>query len=488
MTDIDIKYTQLFINNEFVNSESGKSFATYNPATERCIAEVQEAGVADVNKAVAAALKAFQPGSEWRQMDAPSRSELLLKFSRLMRRDLDYLAKLESLDNGKHIEEGLFDVDWAVKSIEYFAGWSDKTYGKTIPAGSDSDFLCYTRHEPVGVVAGIITLTYPVLMLCWKMCPALAAGNTVILKPSEHTPLSALYVASLIKEAGFPAGVVNVLPGFGPVTGKALCLHNDVNKVSFTGRTENGKLIQQYSAQSNLKRIHLGLSGKSPFIIMDINDEDLTKAANETNISMFTNQGQSCIASSRCFVHESVYDSFIAKMKEIAESKVVGDQFSPKTTSGAITKPEQFKKVLEYIEIGKKEGARLVCGGKRIGKYGHFVEPTIFADVEDHMVIAKDEILGPVLCITKFNDVKDVIRRANDTIYGLGAGVYTNDFNQAMKFTNSLKAGCLYVNCFEAVMIPTPFGGMKQSGVGRDLCEYVMSEYTEVKNVTIKLD
>jgi len=481
---VEIKYTQHFINNEFVDSISGKKRTTYNPATEEKIIEVAEGDHADIDRAVTAARKAFEIGSEWRSMDASARGALVLKFSQLIRRDLDYLTQLESLNNGKPLKEARDDIEFGVKTLEYYAGWADKVSGKTIPA--DGPVFTFTKHEPVGVCGQLIPWAYPVLMLTWKLGMALTTGNTVVMKPAEETPLTALYCAALIKEAGFPAGVVNIVLGDGPVAGAALALHHDVDKIAFTGTERVGHLIQEMSAKSNLKRVNLELGGKSPFIIFDINENDLKKAAGDATFSMYTNQGQSCCASSSIFVHESVYERFIEISKEMAEALVVGDPFAAGTTQGSLISQENFGKVLEYIESGKKEGARLVCGGKRVGSKGFFVEPTIFADVTDDMKIATDEILGPVMSIFKFKTVEEVIERANKTKYGLAAGVWSNDITTVMKVTNALQAGSVWVNCFEIVVPQAPFGGFKQSGFGRELGEYGLHEYLEVKTVTIK--
>lgn len=483
---VEIKYSQLFINNEFVNSVSGKTFPTYNPATEEVIAQVQEADKEDIDKAVAAARAAFRLGSPWRTMDASARGQLIHKFAQLMRRDEEYLAKLEALNNGKPYTDALGDIDYSIKCIEYYAGWCDKIHGKTIPV--DGPYFTYTRHEPIGVCGQIIPWNYPILMISWKFGPALACGNTVVLKPAEQTPLTALYLASLFVEAGFPPGVVNVVPGYGATAGSALALHMDVNKIAFTGSTVTGRKIQEASAKSNLKRVSLELGGKSPFIIFDVDEEKLKRAAEDTAGSVFGNQGQSCCCSSRVFVHEKVHDKFVQYLKEEAESKVVGSQFDENTTNGALISNLQFNKVLDYIKSGKEQGAKCVTGGERIGEKGYFVKPTIFTDVKDDMRIAKEEIFGPVVSVFKFNEINEVLRRANDTHYGLAAGIYSNDINNVLEVAHALEAGSVYVNCYEIVTNQAPFGGYKQSGFGRELGEYGIHEYTEVKNVTIRIN
>lgn len=481
-----IEYTQLFINNEFVDAKSGRTFPTYNPATEEVLTHVQEAGPEDVDLAVKAARKAFEIGSEWRSMEPAARGALIHKFAQLWREHEEKLAKLESLDTGKPYTDSLGDIDFSIKCLEYYAGWSDKICGKTIPV--DGNFFTYTRHEPIGVCGQIIPWNYPILMLAWKFGPALACGNTIVLKPAEQTPLSALYIAALAKEAGFPAGVINVVPGFGSVAGAALAEHLDVNKIAFTGSTVVGRKIQEASAKSNLKRVSLELGGKSPFIIFDLDDEGLERAANDTANSIFANQGQSCCASSRVFVHESVHDRFVEKLKQIADSKVVGDPFNPDTTNGAIISDVQFNKILDYIKSGKEQGAVCVTGGDRVGPKGYFVRPTIFADVKDDMKIAKEEIFGPVVCVLKFKELAEVTRRANATTYGLAAGIYSNDINRVLPLAHALEAGSVWINCYEAIFNQSPFGGYKQSGFGRELGEYGLHEYTEVKNVTIRFN
>jgi len=481
-----VEHTKLFINNEFVNSSSGRTFPTYNPATEELIAQVQEADVTDVDKAVAAARKAFESGSEWRSMDASARGVLIYKFAQLLRRDEEKLSKLESLNSGKPYSESLFDLDCSIKCLEYYSGWTDKIFGKTIPV--DGGFFCYTKHEPIGVCAQIIPWNYPIMMLAWKFGPALACGNTIVLKPAEQTPLSALLVAEIAKEAGFPAGVINVVNGVGARTGAILSSHMDVNKIAFTGSVVVGRKIQEASAKSNLKRVTLELGGKSPFIITEVDDESLQQAAEDTAASIFANQGQSCCACSRIFVQENVHDKYISHLKKIAESKVVGDPFDEQTTQGSIISKVQFEKILAYIESGEKEGAKVETGGKKIADKGYFLRPTILSNVTDDMKVAKEEIFGPVVVVLKFKTIDEVIKRANNTTYGLAAGVYSHDMNTIMKVSSNLEAGSVWVNCYEAITNQSPFGGFKQSGFGRELGEYGLHEYTEVKNVTMRLD
>lgn len=478
-----IKYSQLFINNEFVNSKSGKTFSTINPATGKKIADVSEADKADVDVAVAAAKKAFQRGSEWRNLDASARGRLLNKLADCIARDAAYLASIETLDNGKPYGDSLFDIQCSVDTFRYYAGWADKIHGNTIP--SDGDFFTYTRKEPVGVVGQIIPWNYPILMLAWKWGPALAAGCTIVMKPAEQTPLTALYIAALSKEAGFPAGVINVIPGYGPTAGATIARHPDINKVAFTGSTEVGHLIMEASAKSNLKRVSLELGGKSPLVIMD--DANVDEAVEIAYGAIFANHGQNCCAGSRTFVHEKIYDDFVNKAAVKARSRKVGDPFAEGIEQGPQVDDESFSKVLKYIESGKKEGAKLECGGERIGDTGYFVQPTVFSNVTDTMKIAKEEIFGPVQSIIKFSNLEEAITRANNTNYGLASGIITKNINSAMVFAQAIQAGSVWVNCYDAVVPQAPFGGFKMSGQGRELGEDSLNEYLEVKTVSIKL-
>ncbi|KAL8618868.1 Aldehyde dehydrogenase [Nucella lapillus] len=487
-----VKFTQLFINNEFVNSVSGKTFAVLNPCTEQPICSVQEADKADVDKAVAAARAAFAFSAPWRTMDASQRGRIINKFADLLDRDLEYIANIETLDNGKPFLDSVDDVKAAIDVFRYYAGWCDKIGGRTIPV--DGSFFSYTRHEPIGVCGQIIPWNYPIMMAAWKLGPALACGNTVVLKPAEQTPLSALHCAALFKEAGLPAGVLNVVPGFGPTAGSAVSGHMDVDKVCFTGSTEVGRLIMQAAGSSNLKRVSLELGGKSPLIIFA--DSDLDEAVTWAHGAIMNNHGQNCCAGSRTFVEESIYDQFVEKAKVMAENRTVGDPFDAMTMQGPLVDKAQFDKVLTYFQYGQKDGAKLQTGGKRVGTSGYFVRPTVFSDVkddmriakeEDDMRIAKEEIFGPVQCIIKFKDMAEVVERANGTSYGLAAGIITNDIDKALTLANTLQAGSVWVNCYDIITPQTPFGGFKQSGQGRELGEYALKEYTEIKTVTIKL-
>ena len=474
--------TKLLINNRWVPSESGKTFATINPSTGEEICQVAEADAADVDKAVRAARAAFE--GPWRKMRASERGRLLYRLADLIEANADELARLETLDNGKPLSIAkAVDVAKTVACYRYFAGWADKVQGKTIPI--DGDFFCYTRHEPIGVVGQIIPWNYPMLMQSWKLAPALATGNTVVLKPAEQTPLSALRIGELLLEAGYPEGVVNILPGFGPTAGAALARHMDVDKVAFTGSTEVGRLIMTAAAQSNLKRVTLELGGKSPNIIFA--DADLEAAVEGAHMGIFVNQGQSCCAGSRVFVEEKIYQEFVEKTVARAAKRRVGDPLDPSTDQGPQVDQSQFDRIMGYIESGRTEGATLACGGERVGNRGYFIRPTVFADVEDDMTIAREEIFGPVMSVIAFKDVDEAIARANNTDYGLAAGVWTRDIKKAHAVANGVRAGTVWVNCYHVLDTRAPFGGFKQSGMGRELGEYALHEYTEVKTVTLKL-
>lgn len=472
--------TKLFINNQFVDAVSGKTFPTINPATGEVITQVAEADKADVDIAVKHARKAFQ---SWRNVNPAERCRLLNKLADLIEQHLNSLAEIESLDNGKPITAAVGDIGLVLECLRYYAGWADKIQGKTIPVNGDA--FVYTRHEPVGVIGQIIPWNFPLLMFAWKIAPGIACGNVLIVKTAEQTPLSALRVAQLIVEAGFPPGVIQILPGYGPTAGAGITEHMDVDKVAFTGSTEIGRLILQAAGKSNLKNVTLELGGKSPLIILD--DADLDVAANIAHVGLFLNQGQCCCASSRLFVQEKVYDAFVAKCVEKAKKRVVGDPKDAKTDQGPQIDQEQFNKILGYIESGKTQGAKLLTGGCRVGDKGFFVAPTVFADVTDEMKIAQEEIFGPVMSIIKFKDIDEVIKRANKTTYGLAAGVVTNNITLAMQLAHNLRAGTVWINCYDSFHAAAPFGGFKQSGIGRELGEYGLHQYSEVKTVTIAI-
>jgi len=479
-----VKYTKLFINNEFVDSVSGKTFTTYDPCTGDKIADVQEGDKADVDKAVAAARAAFELGSAWRTMDASNRGRLMNKLADLIERDFDNLVALEAWDCGKPYAAAEFDILHCVAVFRYFAGWCDKIQGHTIPC--DGEFFAYTRYEPIGVCGQIIPWNFPLVLLTWKWSAALATGCTIVLKPAEQTPLTALCIGALAAEAGFPPGVVNVVNGFGHTAGAAIAGHQNIDKVAFTGSTEVGRKIMALAASSNLKRVTLELGGKSPLLVFE--DADLDVAAGIAHEAIMAYQGQVCCAGSRTYVQESIYDKFVEKCAEAAKKRVVGDVFTPGVQQGPQIDEAQFKKVLHYIDVGQKEGAKLQAGGSRFGDKGYFIQPTVFSDVTDNMTIAKDEIFGPVQCLIKFKDVNDAIKKANATLYGLAAGVVTNNINTAMTVANNVRGGSIWVNCWDPCSPQAPFGGFQQSGFGKELGEDALKEYYQVKAVIIKTE
>lgn len=478
-----VKDQQMFIGGKWVDSASGKTFETINPATGEVICQVAEGDKADIDKAVKAARKAFESGA-WPKMPSSERGRLLNKLADAIEKNIDELAALETLDNGKPLRDSkAADLPLTVKCYRYYAGWADKIHGKTIPI--EGNYFCYTRHEAVGVVGQIIPWNFPLLMQAWKWGPALAAGNCVVLKPAEQTPLTALRVAKLAQEVGFPDGVINVVPGYGPTAGAALSGHMDVDKVAFTGEGATGKIVMTAAAQSNLKRVSLELGGKSPNIVFA--DADLDAAIEGAYLGLFFNQGQCCCAGSRLYVEDKVHDKLAEKLVAKAKQQKLGDPLDMNTTQGPQVSQEQMDRVLGYIDAGKKEGAECLVGGKRFGKTGYYVEPTVFTGVKDEMKIAKEEIFGPVMQIMPFKSVDDVVDRGNRTSYGLAAAVWTKDISKAHRIANSLRAGTVWVNCYDVFDAAAPFGGYKQSGIGRELGEYALELYTEVKTVTVSL-
>jgi aldehyde dehydrogenase (NAD+) len=473
----------MLIGGKWVDSQSGKTFPTLNPATGETICHVAEGDKADIDLAVKAARKAFESGS-WAKMNASDRGRLLHKLADLIEENIDELAALETLDNGKPFRDArAADLPLTIKCYRYYAGWADKIHGKTIPI--DGNFFCYTRHEPVGVVGQIIPWNFPLLMQAWKWGPSLAAGCTVVLKPAEQTPLTALRVAQLAQEAGFPDGVINVVPGYGPTAGAALTGHMDVDKVAFTGEGTTGSIIMKAAADSNLKRVSLELGGKSPNVVFA--DCDLDAAVEGAYFGLFFNQGQCCCAGSRVFVEEKVHGAFVEKMLAKAKNRKVGDPFDPETEQGPQVSQEQFDRIMGYIEVGKKEGAKMLTGGNRVGDKGYFIAPTIFDNVQDEMKICREEIFGPVMNLLKFKNIDEVIQRSNRTQYGLAAAVWTKDISKAHRLAKELKAGTVWINCYDVFDAAAPFGGYKMSGQGRELGEYALQLYTEVKTVTVNL-
>ncbi|CAH2991697.1 unnamed protein product [Chilo suppressalis] len=474
----------IFINNEWVGAKSGKTFDTYNPHDGSVIAKVAEGDKADIAAAVAAAKAAFHRNSEWRLLDASARSRLLNKFADLIERDQDYLSSLETYNNGMVCSFSKFMIHGMIlPSIRYLASLADKIQGDTIPM--DGDVFTYTLKQPVGVCGLILPWNGPMAMFVSKVCTALAAGCTVVVKPAEQTPLTALAMAALLAEAGIPKGVVNVVPGYGETAGAALTLHPDVAKISFTGSVEVGKIIQQAAGANNLKRVTLELGGKSPLVIMD--DADLNLAVPLAAQGVFSHQGQVCVAASRLFVQAGIYDKFVQAAAQYAKSRKLGDPYDPTTEQGPQVDEVMLKKVLGYIEQGKKEGAKLMAGGKRVGTTGFYIEPTVFADVKDDMTIAKEEIFGPVQSILKFDTLEEVIDRANNTNFGLAAGICTTNLNNALQFSKHVEAGIVWVNTYLAFGAQAPFGGFKDSGLGRESGLKCVEAYMEVKTVTVAL-
>lgn len=479
----DVVSRKLFINNEFVDSVGGSVFEVFNPATGDVLTEVADASEKDIDLAVKAAKNAFRLGSEWRRTDPAARGALLYKLADLIERDRAYLAALETLNNGKPFKDSYeVDIPHCVAVLRYYAGWPDKLNGKVLPVGGD--FFSYTRREPVGVVGQIIPWNFPMILLCWKIGPAIVAGCTTVIKLDEHTPLTGLYTAKLIQEAGFPPGVINIVSGDGPHCGAALVKHPDVEKVAFTGSTQVGKIIGVEAAKQ-VKRVTLELGGKSPNIVFA--DADLETAVEQSHFALFFNQGQCCCAGSRTYVEESIYDEFVQRSVERAKRRVVGDPFDENTEQGPQISHEQMDKILDLIESGKRNGAKLETGGVRHGDKGFFVQPTIFSSVRDNHKIAREEIFGPVMQILKFKTADEVIQRANDSDYGLAAGVFTKDLDKALVVSNGLRAGSVWVNTYDNFDPVAPFGGFKQSGLGREKSEYSIDSYSETKCVTIKI-
>jgi aldehyde dehydrogenase (NAD+) len=478
-----VRQTKMLIDGEWVSSRSGKTFATYNPATEEKIADVAEGDAADIDLAAKAARRAFESGP-WPKMDARDRGRLLNRLADLAEKHLDELAGLETLDNGKPLRDSkAADLPLAIDCLRYYAGWADKLVGNTIPIRGN--YFCYTRREPMGVAGQIIPWNFPLLMVAWKWAPALAAGCTVVMKPAEQTPLSVLRFAELALEAGFPKGVINVVPGYGPTAGAALVKHPEVDKIAFTGEHRTAQIIMADAAQT-LKRLTFELGGKSPNVIFA--DADLDAAVAGTEFGLFFNQGQCCCAGSRVFVEEKIHEEFVSKLVARAKQRKLGNPFDPNTSQGPQVDQDQFNKILSYIDKGNEAGAKCVTGGKRFGTKGFFIEPTVFDNVTDTMPIATDEIFGPVMSVLPFKSIDEVITRANKTFYGLAAAVWTRDVGKAHRIANSVRAGTVWINCYDVFDAAAPFGGFKMSGIGRELGEAALANYTELKTVTMALD
>lgn len=479
----EIRQTKMLIGGEWVDAADGKTFQTLNPATEEVIADVAEGDVEDIDRATRAARDAFETGP-WSRMDARDRGRLMYRLADLIEENFDEMAALETLDNGKPISDArAADLPLVIDCLRYYAGWADKIHGDTIPIRGNH--FCYTRREPLGVAGQIIPWNFPLLMAAWKWGPALAAGCTLVMKPAEQTPLSCLRMGELAQEAGFPDGVINIVPGFGPTAGAALVKHPGIDKIAFTGEYKTAQIIMADAAQT-LKRLTFELGGKSPNVVFA--DADIDAAVAGAEFGLFFNQGQCCCAGSRLFVEEPVREEFVEKMVAKAKERTVGNPFETATGQGPQVDQAQFEKILSYIEKGKAGGADCLTGGVRHGDKGYFVEPTIFNNVTDDMDIATDEIFGPVMSILSFNDMDEIIRRSNQTFYGLAAAVWTRDVAKAHQYAHSVRAGTVWVNCYDVFDAAAPFGGFKMSGMGRELGEAGLANYTELKTVTMSLD
>ncbi|KAF0930035.1 hypothetical protein E2562_027206 [Oryza meyeriana var. granulata] len=475
----EIKFTKLFIDGEFVDAVSGKTFETRDPRTGDVLAHIAEADKADVDLAVKAAREAFEHG-KWPRMSGYERSRVMNKLADLVEQHADELAALDGADAGKLLALGkIIDMPAAVQMLRYYAGAADKIHGEALRVAGK--YQGYTLKEPIGVVGVIIPWNFPTMMFFLKVSPALAAGCTVVVKPAEQTPLSALYYAHLAKLAGVPDGVINVVQGFGPTAGAALSSHMDVDSIAFTGSTEIGRTIMESAARSNLKNVSLELGGKSPMIIFD--DADVDMAVSLSTLAVFFNKGEICVAGSRVYVQEGIYDEFVKKAVEAAKNWKVGDPFDANTNMGPQVDKVQFERVLKYIEIGKSEGATLLTGGKPTGDKGYYIEPTIFVDVKEDMTISQEEIFGPVMSLMKFKTVEEAIEKANCTKYGLAAGIVTKNLNIANRVSRSVRAGTVWVNCYFAFDPDAPFGGYKMSGFGRDQGMDAIDKYLQVKSV-----
>jgi phenylacetaldehyde dehydrogenase len=479
---------QLLIDGKWVDPASGNRFAVYDPATAEVIAHVPEGNKQDVDRAVAAARRAFDSGP-WRKLTPSERGKMVWKLGDLLEKHLEEFAQLESLDNGKPVAVArVADVPLAVDMFRYMAGWATKIEGNTIPISvpyaPGANFLAYTLHEPVGVVAQIIPWNFPLLMAVWKLAPALAAGCTIVLKPAEQTPLTALRLGDLILEAGFPAGVVNIITGFGEETGAPLAAHPHVDKVAFTGSTEVGKLIVK-AATGNLKKVSLELGGKSPNVVFS--DADIDAATKGAAMAIFFNHGQCCVAGSRLYVQKKHFDNVVGGVADIAKGIKLGPGMASDTQMGPLVSAEQLDRVSGFTEHGVKSGAKALAGGQRCGDRGYFFQPTVLVNTTPDMKVVQEEIFGPVVTAMPFDDLDDLIARANDTVYGLGAGVWTKDIGKAHKVAAGIRAGTVWVNCYNVFDAAMPFGGYKQSGWGREMGHHALELYTEVKSVCVGL-
>lgn len=483
-----LKPLKLFIDGKWEDAVSGRGIPVMNPATGEQLTSVPDAGPEDVDRAVRAARRTFEKGV-WRTMNASQREKIIWRIGELIEKNKEELGMLESLNNGKTYREALRgDIPPTSDIFHYYAGWTRKIYGETIPV--DGNYLNYTLREPVGVVGMITAWNYPLLLAGWKVAPALATGCSMVIKPSEMTPLTTFKLAEYCLEAGVPEGVVNVVTGYGPTAGEALGRHMDVDKIAFTGSIRTARALLKASGESNLKRLSLELGGKSPNIIFP--DADLERAMKAAFWGIYANKGEVCSAGSRLLVHEGVYDEFVSRLAERAAKMRVGDPLDPKTEMGAQISQTQLDRILGYIQSGREEGARLLCGGERDSEgekaRGFFIKPTVFADVKPQMKIAQEEIFGPVLAALKFRDAEEAAEIANSTIYGLVSAVWTREIGVAHRLARRIKAGSVWINAYNCFDSASPFGGYKQSGFGREMGPHALESYTQIKSVWVSLD